>query len=455
MKKPNILLFNNKKLAISYLAILLSSISLGITRFLFPLRFIELGGSEALVSLASLVFSIGQLFGIFIVSKLLDRTGFDFLIGISSWVLFIALPIIPWYPIMFIAKFFEGLGYGVLTIVVLNISSVEVKERISEAIGTLLGAVFLGNALGQGLGGLMKTYLFSFWNFSGKFTSLQMSFLFGLMIIVIPLIISTIQSLNIRKTLSPKDRISLNHFHFKDIKKLFLIPSFVFMLILYGLYDFSHGLYTPNLLVMFTNSGFTEAETGLIFFIGDAVWGLSQIFTGKLADRLGNWLPITFSVMLKGLGVLFYPLAKGVIFLGIAFIIVGFAEALMEPARNCEVLTIEDKIKADINSEDTNHHHKHINFSYTRGRGMVLGIHAHYHQHGIDKELILGIFQIVGIISFGIGGSIGSLLLVLSITLETITYIGSGIIFANIILGIIGIIITRKEKTKCQIEEKI
>ncbi len=113
MKKPNILLFQNRQIAISYFAILFSSIGLGIGRFLYPLRFLELGGNEALVSLATVAFSIGQLLGIFVLSKLLDKTGFEFLIGISSWVLAIALPVIPWYPIMFFSKFFEGLGFGI------------------------------------------------------------------------------------------------------------------------------------------------------------------------------------------------------------------------------------------------------------------------------------------------------------------------------------------------------
>ncbi|MHA1355556.1 MAG: MFS transporter, partial [Candidatus Heimdallarchaeota archaeon] len=364
-------------------------------------------------------------------SKLLDKTGFEFLVGILSWILAIALPVIPWYPIMFFSKFFEGLGFGVLTIAVLTLCSAEAKECISEGIGTLLGAVFLGTALGQGIGGLMKTYLFEAWNFSGRFSALQMSF-FAIVISFIPLIISLFQSIKVRKVLERKDKVSLSHFHFKDLKKLFLIPSFIFLLILYALYDLSHGLYTPNLLIMFTNHGFTEAATGVIFFLGDAIWGISQIFTGKLADKFGNWLPIILSIILKGVGVIFYPLAPGIYVLGAAFIIVGIAEALMEPARNSEVLTIEDRLKIDDKFATTEHKHKHINFSYIRGRGMELGLHAHLHEHEVDKEIIIGIFQIVGIISFGLGGSLGSLLISQSVSLEIITYIGAGIILFKV-----------------------
>ncbi|MHA1557239.1 MAG: MFS transporter [Candidatus Heimdallarchaeota archaeon] len=450
MKKPNILLFQNRQIAISYLAILFSSIGLGVGRFLYPLRFLELGGNEALVSLATVAFSVGQLLGIFVLSKLLNKTGFEFLVGIGSWVLAIALPVIPWYPIMFFSKFFEGLGFGILTIAVLTLCSAEAKECISEGIGTLLGAVFLGTAIGQGIGGLLKTYLFEIWNFSGTFTALQMSFLFAIAISFIPIFISLYQSIKTRKILERKDKISLNHFHFKDLKKLFLIPSFIFMLILYSLYDLSHGLYTPNLLVMFTNHGFTEAATGIIFFLGDAVWGISQIFTGKLADRLGNWLPIIISIIVKGIVVLVYPIAPGIYILGAAFIIVGVAEALMEPARNSEVLSIEDRLLTDEKFAATEHKHKHINFSFARGRGMVFGIHAHFHNHEINKEMILGIFQTVGIISFGLGGSLGSLLLSQSVSLETITFIGGGIILFNIIFGSIGLYLARKRQSANQ-----
>ncbi|MHA1121861.1 MAG: MFS transporter [Candidatus Heimdallarchaeota archaeon] len=450
MKKPNLLLFQNRQIAVSYLAILFSAIGLGIARFLYPLRFIELGGNEALVALATAVFSIGQLLGIFVLSKLLDKTGFEFLIGISSWALAIALPIIPWYPIMFFSKFFEGLGFGVLTIAVLTLCSAEAKDRISEGIGTLLGAVFLGTALGQGIGGLLDTYLFKVWNFSGRFTALQMSFLFAIVISFIPIFISFYQSIKARKVLERKDMIEVSHFHFKDLKKLFLIPSFIFMLILYCLYDLSHGLYTPNLLVMFTNNGFTVAATGIIFFLGDAVWGISQIFTGKLADRFGNWLPIILSIIIKGVGVIMYPLAPWIYTLGAAFIIVGVAEALMEPARNSEVLSIEDRLKTDKKFDATEHEHKHINVSYARGRGMEFGIHAHFHDHEVNKEMILGIFQTAGIISFGLGGSLGSLLISQSVSLEIITYIGAGIILFNIIFGTIGLSLARKRKAASQ-----
>ncbi len=447
MKKPNILLFRNRQIAVSYLAILFSSIGLGIGRFLYPFRFDELfSNSETLVAIATAAFSIGQLLGIFVLSKLLNKTGFDFLAGVLSWALAVSLPLIPWYPIMFFSKFFEGLGYGILMIAVLNLCSAEAKECISEGIGTLLGAVFLGTALGQGIGGLMDTYLFPKWNFSGRFTALQMSFLFATVISIIPIFISLYQSFRVRKVLERKDKISLSHFHFKDLKKLFLIPSFVFLLILYILYDLSHGLYTPNLVRMFENHGFTSAETGIIFFLGDAVWGISQIFTGKLADKLGNWLPIILSIIIKGVGVILYPIAPGIYILGVAFIVVGVAEALMEPARNSEVLSIEDRLKVDEKFAATQHEHKHINFSYARGRGMVFGIHAHLHEHEVDKEIIIGIFQTVGIISFGLGGLLEALLLSQSVSLEIITYIGAGIILFNIVFGGIGLALARKRK---------
>ena len=115
----------------------------------------------------------------------------------------------------------------------------------------------------------METYLFTVWNFSGRFSALQMSFLFAFVISFIPLFISLYQSIKARKVLERKDKIEISHFHFKDVKKLFLIPSFIFLLILYCLYDLSHGLYTPNLLNMFEANGFSTAATGIIAQIGN------------------------------------------------------------------------------------------------------------------------------------------------------------------------------------------
>ncbi|MCG3253313.1 MAG: hypothetical protein KAX09_05650, partial [Candidatus Heimdallarchaeota archaeon] len=108
------------------------------------------------------------------------------------------------------------------------------------------------------------------------------------------------------------------------------------------------------------------------------------------------------------------------------------------------------RLKTDEKFDATEHDHKHINVSYARGRGMEFGIHAHFHNHEVNKEMILGIFQTAGIISFGLGGSLGSLLISQSVSLEIITYIGAGIILFNIIFGTIGLSLARKRKTVCQ-----
>ncbi|MCE7746206.1 MAG: hypothetical protein GPJ52_13835, partial [Candidatus Heimdallarchaeota archaeon] len=51
---------------------------------------------------------------------------------------------------------------------------------------------------------------------------------------------------------------------------------------------------------------------------------------------------------------------------------------------------------------------------------------------------------------FGLGGSLGSLLISQSVSLEIITYIGAGIILFNIVFGTIGLSLARKRKAASQ-----
>ena len=114
------------------------------------------------------------------------------------------------------------------------------------------------------------------------------------------------------------DQIGVSHFHFENIKMLFKFLPFVLLLLIYAFYDFSHGIYTPNLPLVLYSHGISKIQVSIIFFVGDAVWGLAQIFTGKLVDKMGSWFPMALSMVIKGIGVVFYNIVYpwiGVVFL--------------------------------------------------------------------------------------------------------------------------------------------
>ncbi|MHA1223490.1 MAG: MFS transporter [Candidatus Heimdallarchaeaceae archaeon] len=446
-----ILLFKNKQLSFHFLQILLSAFGIGLARLLLPFRIIELGGGESLVSFSSVLYAIGQIVGILMLGKLSGKRKASFFVVMLMWFMTMAIMIFPFLFTVVIARFFEGLGYGLLVIAILNYAESIFQENKGEVVGTLFGSIFLGGAIGQGLAGFFEEQLFGSiinWIFS----PFQIVLFIGLCLTLLSLLISIFQlKTSKEKKLFDIDRVSLPHFHFKNLKSLFKYTPFLFLLIIYALYDFAHGIYTPNLPLVLSNHNISKIHISLIFFTGDAVWGVSQIFTGKLVDKLGSWIPMALSMVIKGLGVAGYNLIYvwgGVLCL---FIIVGIGESLMEPARNIAILDIENYFDSKLSKSKVMHKHKHLNVSISRGQGFTFGIHSHLHEHKPSKESMIMGLQLAGIFSFGLGGVVGSTMLKMGSTAEFLIYIGAAVLVISSVIGIFGNIINnRKIKTSVE-----
>ncbi|MCG3226084.1 MAG: hypothetical protein H7645_04135, partial [Candidatus Heimdallarchaeota archaeon] len=268
----------------------------------------------------------------------------------------------------------------------------------------------------------------TFWIFS----PFQLVILIGIFLALISVILAFIVHRRTGTKVFEIDNIAIPHFHLKNLKGMFKFLPFVLLLIIYALYDFSHGIYTPNLPLVLSSHGISKIEISLIFFTGDAIWGLAQIFTGKLVDKMGSWIPMALSMVIKGTGVIGYNLVYpwiGVLFL---FAIVGVGESLMEPARNIAVLEMEKYFDTELSSDEVHHEHKHLNISMSRGHGFSFGIHSHVHEHKPSKESMIMGLQLTGIVSFGLGGIVGSAILGFGGSAELLIYIGAGVlIFAS------------------------
>ncbi|MHA1304087.1 MAG: hypothetical protein ACTSPI_10340 [Candidatus Heimdallarchaeaceae archaeon] len=172
----------------------------------------------------------------------------------------------------------------------------------------------------------------------------------------------------------------------------------------------------------------------LIYFTGDAILGLAQIFTGKLVDKMGSWIPMALSMVIKGVGVFGYNLVYVWVGLLVLFAIVGVGESLMEPARNIAVLEMENYFDTELSDNKFQHEHKHVNISISRGQGFTFGVHSHVHEHKPSKESMIMGLQLTGITFFGLGGLVGSAILGVGGTTELLIYIGAGVLlFASMI----------------------
>ncbi|MHA1304088.1 MAG: MFS transporter [Candidatus Heimdallarchaeaceae archaeon] len=249
-----ILLFRDKGLFIHFSIILLASFGIGLARLLLPFQVVALGGSEALVSITSVLYSVGQILGLILLSKLCRRGESAFFIVMLMWFSSLLVMILPFLFTVTVARFFEGLGYGLLVITILNYTSTYYEKNKGEAVGTLFGSIFFGGAIGQGLAGLFEETIFkerTFWIFS----SIQIVLLIGLSLALI----SVILSLGVQRKTGTKvfdiDHIAMPHFHFETIKRLFEFLPFVLLFVIYALYDFAHGIYTPNLPLVLSSHG--------------------------------------------------------------------------------------------------------------------------------------------------------------------------------------------------------
>ncbi|MFW9972678.1 MAG: MFS transporter [Candidatus Odinarchaeota archaeon] len=441
-----LILFEEKKVFLSFLQLLLISFCLGVARLLLPFQIIDLGGEGNLVSLTSVMYAVGQILGIGILSKLCEKRRSEFIVTTLLWILSLIIMSIPFLPILLTARFFEGLGYGLLLVGILNFADNNYEQNKGEVVGAVFGSIFVGTAFGQGLAGFLKELVMPFTQ-QLYFSAFQALTLMGILISIVPLVIAFANyDQKIKLILFKFDKIEVPHIHVKNVKKIFKFAPFMLLFLIYALYDFSHGIYTPNLALVLASHDITIFQISLIYFIGDIVFGLSQIFTGRLVDKFGSWTPIFISLVVKGFGVFGYNQFYWWFAVLLLFVLVGVGESLMEPARNVAILQIESQLKIGFFENDLSHKHKHLNISVSRGQGYVFGRHSHVHEHKLDKLSIITWLQLTGIVAFGVGGIAGSSILTFGGTSEFLIYVGATILLIASVIAMLEKIFEKKIK---------
>ncbi|MEJ2278172.1 MAG: MFS transporter, partial [Candidatus Lokiarchaeota archaeon] len=105
-----------------------------------------MGGGENLVSLTSAMYAAGQILGIGVFSKLCEKRKSEFIISTFLWILSLIIMSIPFLPILLIARFFEGLGFGLVIVGILNFADQNYEENKGEVVGVISGSIFVGTA---------------------------------------------------------------------------------------------------------------------------------------------------------------------------------------------------------------------------------------------------------------------------------------------------------------------
>ncbi|MFX1256120.1 MAG: MFS transporter [Promethearchaeota archaeon] len=409
------LLFSDRQLQRYFLGLFILHICLGCVRFWFPFQILNLQGNEGLISTASALFAAGQIVGFIILGALIRRVRLRFLLGGLFLLLLMGVMSISQSPmVLMTARIFEGLGYGLFFLGIIALAS-RFPNHEGEVLGGLFGAIFSGLAIGQGLAGLLGQVLSQWTGYSPSIT-LQLIAGITVLVTILALLISFPSGEKCEKV--TPSVWQWRHGHFVVwIKTFITLPSILFLLLVYALYDFAHGIYTPNLSILLNQQGIDEVSLGFGYLIGDITWGISQLFAGRAVDKTGFTWPLVLSLTFKGVVVFFYPEISFFLILAILLFLAGLSEGFLEPARNKAAISLET-------SQNYTHSHTHIHFGFSTGGGFTLGAHQHDHAHELHSDSFVAMLQSIGILTFGLGSILGSLLLFQGYPLQAVTVIG-------------------------------
>jgi MFS family permease len=95
--------------------------------------------------------------------------------------------------------------------------------------------------------------------------------------------------------------------------------------------NLNDGVVWGLLPVLLMQKGFGIAQIGIIAGIYPAVWGISQLFTGKLGDTHCKKQLITSGMLLQALAIIIMALATSLPFLILASVLLGLGTALVYP----------------------------------------------------------------------------------------------------------------------------
>ncbi|MEY4792522.1 MAG: hypothetical protein RIT34_1329 [Bacteroidota bacterium] len=83
--------------------------------------------------------------------------------------------------------------------------------------------------------------------------------------------------------------------------------------------------------ILLLSKGFSATELAQIIAIYPSVWGLSQLFTGKLADRFANKALLFWGMFLQGLAILGFIWASSFMAFAVLSVVLGIGTAVVYP----------------------------------------------------------------------------------------------------------------------------
>ena len=411
-----------------FLGIFTIGLAAGALRFLFPWQVLNLGGTESLISLGGTLSAIGQVMGLLLLSRLFRGKRSSMLVsGLLLAVFALATALAQDSVILTMARLFEGAGAGLLALLIIRVSY-EFESCRGETVGTLLSALFLGSAIGQGVAGIAVESISQVLSVSQLAAIQSLGFILFLPFLpVLGLMLPKIEDPPAPTTNEgPKEH---KHFHLGHLIRTLLTKRVALLAAVYFLYDFSHGFYTPILSILVNNNGVPIDQIGLGYLTGDLVWGGAQLYAGRVVDRIGHIWPLVVSLLAKGTIVFFYAGVFSFASLVPLLALAGASEGFLEPARN-------DAAMAYSPASHLTHDHSHRYLVHSPGMSFSLARHDHEHMHLTGSDEVVSILQTVGLLGFAIGASEGAWMLFENLPMSFLPAVGGAILILAGILSV-------------------
>jgi len=338
------------------LQVLLVGLTIGMTRTVVPaLAESEFGvPKNSFVLLASFVVAFGLVKGVmnFVAGRLSERIGRKPVL-LLGWVVALPIPVMIWlapnWSWVVAATVLLGVNQG-LTWSMTQTSKLDIT-RLEER-GLTLGLNEFAGYVGVAVAGILTAYM------ATRFGARQGLLIFGLAVIGIALLLTQFAikdtlpwakaeatrhapgsnqvlrpryPLNVSATPTTWEIFTLMSWRDKRLMALSqagLVEKFVDALVwvFYPVFLYQHGMSLP--------------QVGWIIGFYGFVWGGSQLFTGRLSDRIGRHLLNVWGMWICGGGVAAMVLGEGVVWWAASAAISGFGMALLYPNLSAAVADI-------------------------------------------------------------------------------------------------------------------
>lgn len=301
---------------------------IGMERSIFP-QFAEqeFGISSKTAILSFIVaFGISKAIANYYTGKLANRFGRRNLL-LTGWLIALPIPVIlilaPSWSWVIFANLLLGLSQGLTwsSTVVMKIDLVGEKDR-----GLAMGLNEFAGYLAVGIVAFLTGYIANHYGIT------PYPFYVGIFISVLGFLLTAFWVKDTREFVQ-KESLSVQSV---DLKNIFLETTFknktLSSVTQAGLVNnLNDGMIWGLLPMVLLSLHFNNLDLGIITAIYPSVWGIGQIFTGKMSDHFSKKSMLFWGMFLQGIAILFMPYSHSFLFLAILSSLLGIGTALVYP----------------------------------------------------------------------------------------------------------------------------